>query len=92
MRSPLRNALISLVPFYGISSFWYLGRKDGIWLWIVCTCISFSPLLVYYIAKINNFEMEWITLLIGGIYLGDFLQFGLIYMTTQEKNEEEKHN
>ena len=50
MRSPLRNALISLIPFYGISSYWYLGRKIGIISWCLVLLMSVMPIL-YLILK-----------------------------------------
>lgn len=91
-RTPNHNALVSIIPFFGLTSFYYLGKKKG--------------LVVYGMMIAGSFCMAITIAIVGGIVMGltidsltlfmiimpsqNLLQYALIHHFTEKRNVELK--
>ena len=55
-RTPNHNALISIIPFLGLTSFYYLGKKKG--------------LITYGMVIAGSFSVAITVAMLGGIVMG----------------------
>jgi hypothetical protein len=55
-RTPNHNALVSIIPFFGLTSFYYLGKKKGI--------------LSYCLMIAGSFSIAMTIAILGGIVMG----------------------
>jgi hypothetical protein len=91
-RTASHNALVSIIPFFGLTSFYYLGKKKG--------------LVVYGMVIAGSFSIAVTIAILGGIVMGltinqmtlfliilpsqNLLQYILIKHFTLKRNKELK--
>lgn len=68
-RTPHKNALVSIIPFFGYSSYVYLGKKLGLTGWGFNTVV--------------NLGLVFLVTILGGIVMGfqntnTYLTFGIV--------------
>lgn len=83
-RTPMKNALISLVPFYGISSYWYLGRKLGSITFVICFYIGILPGIILFASLSRKISNDfWLIIILFNLacYI---VQFYIVWSFTKE--------
>ena len=91
MRTSKRNALISFIPVYGLSSYFYLGKKLGFKAWLICLGIGFLPLVTSIIPVHQNILLDAILLIIF-LIISFVLQYFIVSHFTKLKNKEVVEN
>jgi hypothetical protein len=83
-RTPNKNAFISLIPFYGYSSFWYLGTILGLLAWAVSLEVTIA-MLVFFILYVD-LDPIYTGIIVGGN--SNIIQFFLVKILTVKKNKQ----
>lgn len=89
MRTSKRNALISFIPLYGLSSYFYLGKKLGFQAWFTCFFIGLLPLVIILIPDSSvqqNPDFIIVTILLILIIFSYVIQYIVMIKFTDKKN------
>jgi hypothetical protein len=89
-RSPRRNGLISLIPIYGLSSFFYLGWRHGLSAFFVNLLSGIVIMMLPALSYMSGIEILPMGVTVVAYPLLFVVQYLIVKHYTVERNKEKE--